>query len=71
MQNLIKEFIGEECLIYTINDGTIQGTIKDVTDSAVCVLRKDSSKEIINLDFIVRVREYPKNKNGKKKMVLD
>ena len=71
MQSLIKDFIGEECLIYTINDGTIQGTVKDVTDSAVSVLRKDFSREIINLEFIVRVRELPKNKKGKNKMVLD
>lgn len=71
MQSLIKDLIGEECLIYTINDGTVQGIIKDVTDSAVCVLRKDSSKEIINLEFVVRVRECPKNKKGKNKLVLD
>ena len=72
MQNLIKDFIGTDCLIYTVNDGQVQGRIENVTDSAVSVLRKDSSREIINLDFIVRVRELPKNKKGKNKtLVLD
>ena len=26
--------------------------------------------EAINLDFVIRIREYPRNKNGKKKSVV-
>lgn len=35
MNELAKRFIGQECIIYTItsNDGSVQGVIKEVTDS--------------------------------------
>ena len=35
--------------------------------------RKDPVKketEILNLDFVIRIREYPRNKKGKKKSVV-
>lgn len=34
MKELAKQFIGEECIIYTIasNDGSIQGVIKEIDD---------------------------------------
>lgn len=28
-------------------------------------------KEIINLDFVTRIGEYPRKKNGKKKIIFD
>ena len=31
---------------------------------------KDRTLEAINLDFVIRIREYPKNKKGKKKSVV-
>ena len=68
MLELAKRFIGKECLIYTFNS-TVEGTVTEVSDSAILVQGK-SSMEIINLDFIVRIREYPKGKNGKKKSVV-
>lgn len=62
MQNLLKALIGSKCLISTINDAQIQGIVSDVSDSGVVVIQKNNVKEIINLDFIVRVRELSKNK---------
>ncbi len=37
------------------------------------IIRKNSGEmEFINLDFVTRIREYPRKKNGKKKgIVLD
>ena len=66
MIELAKRFIGKECVLYTF-DGTHQfdGIIKEVTGGAALV-EKDGKEEAINLDFIVRIREYPRNKNGKK-----
>lgn len=68
MQELAKEFIGRECLIYTFNS-QLTGKIKAVTDGAVLV---DNGKEdeIVNIDYIVRIREYPVNKKGKKRSVI-
>lgn len=74
MKELAKQLIGEECIIYTItsNDGSIQGVIKEIDDGAMIVERSSGEREIINLDFVTRIREYPRKKNGKKKgIVLD
>ncbi len=68
MTELAKQFIGKECIIYTFNS-QIEGTVKDVTGGAL-LLEKKGALEAVNLDFITRIREYPKNKNGKKKSVV-
>lgn len=71
MKELAKQFIGEECIIYTItsNEGSIQGVIKEVTDSGMIIVRKSGEQEIVNLDFVTRIRQYPRKKNGKKKEI--
>lgn len=74
MKELAKQFIGKECIIYTITStgGDILGIIKEVTDGGMVIERKPSGLEIINLDFVTRIRQYPVKKNGKKKgLVLD
>ncbi len=69
MTELAKSFIGKECLVYMLNGNTYSGTITEVTDGAI-LLEKCSVQEALNLDFVLRIREYPKNKNGKKKSVV-
>lgn len=74
MKELAKQFMGEECIIYTItsNDGSIAGIVKEISDSGMVIEKRTGEREIINLDFVTRIREYPKKKNGKKKgLVLD
>ena len=74
MKELAKRFIGEECLIYTItsNDGSLQGVIREIGDGGMVVEKKPGELEIVNLDFVTRIRQYPRKKNGKKKeIVLD
>ncbi len=70
MIELAKQFIGKECLIYSF-DGNHQfeGVIREVVNGAVLV-EKDGMLEAINLDFVIRIREFPKNKKGKKKSVV-
>lgn len=72
MKELAKQFIGKECIIYTVtsNDSSIQGVIKNIGDSGMVIERKSGEQEIINLDFITRIREYPRRKNGKKKEII-
>ena len=70
MLELTKCFIGYECIIYTFNS-QLTGIIKEVTDRAI-LIENGGASEAVNLDFIVRIREYPKKKNGKKKsLILD
>ena len=74
MKELEKRFIGEECIIYTItsNDGSVQGVIKEIDDGGMVIEKKTGELEIVNLDFVTRIREYPRKKNGRKKgVVLD
>ena len=70
MVTLAERMIGKECLIYAFNQ-QITGVIEEVTDGAILVRREKSGEvEIVNLDFVMRIREYPRNKNGKKKSVV-
>jgi hypothetical protein len=69
MLELAKRFIDKECIIYTFENHQLTGVIKEVTDGAVLV-EKNGQLEAINLDFILRIREYPVDKKGKKKSVI-
>ena len=74
MKELAKQVIGEECIIYTItsNDGSVQGVIKEIDDGGMVIEKKTGELEIVNLDFVTRIREYPRKKNGRNKgVVLD
>ena len=70
MKELAARFIGKECVI-SAYDGSHQytGIIKEVNDGAILV-EKEGKQEAINLDFVIRIREYPVGKNGKKKSVI-
>lgn len=69
MKEIAEKFIGKVCLIYTVSGSQIQGVVKEIMGNAILVENK-SNVEAVNLDFIMRIREYPKNKNGKKKSVV-
>ena len=70
MKEFAKRFIDKECVISSF-DGNHQyeGIIKEVSDGAILV-EKDGKTEALNLDFVIRIREYPRNKKGKKKSVV-
>lgn len=68
MRELAKRFIGKECVLYALDKQFI-GTIKEVSDSAL-LIENEGGAEAINLDFLLRIREYPRNKKGKKKSVI-
>ena len=70
MIELAKKFIDKECLIYAFDSNhQFTGTIKEVTNGAL-LLENNGTLEAINLDFVIRIREYPKSKKGKKKSVV-
>lgn len=72
MKELAKQFIGKECIIYTITsiDSSVQGVIKEIDDSGMIIERNSGEREIVNLDFVTRIREFPRKKNGKKKGII-
>lgn len=69
MKELAKQLIGLECIVYMITslDGGIQGVIKEVGDSGMVIERRSGEREILNLELVTRIREYPKKKKSKKK----
>ena len=69
MIELAKEMVGKECLIYTFNGVQLSGRIAEIRENAV-LLDNGKEKEIVNLDYVVRIREFPKNKKGKNKAVV-
>ena len=70
-EELARQFVGKECIIYTVTstDSSIQGTVKDVTDGGI-VLEKDGNVEAVNLEYVTRIREYPRNAKGKRKTIV-
>ena len=68
MNEMIKEFIGKECIVYTFQS-QVTGIIEKVEDNWMCI-KKDNNTEIVNIDYINRIREYPRKKTGKKKTIF-
>ena len=70
MVELAKKFIGKDCLIYAFDSNhQFDGVIKEVSDNAI-LIEKNEKIEAINLDFVIRIREYPTDKKGKKKSII-
>lgn len=69
MKELAERFVGKECLVYVFGGHQYDGTLKEVTDGAL-LIQKGEKLEAVNLDFVMRLREYPRKKNGKKKSVV-
>lgn len=70
MNETAKLFIGKDCIIYTVNAmSQLQGIIKEVSGNSILV-EYNNSIEAINLDYVIRIREYPRNKKGKKKAII-
>ena len=67
MKSLAKKFIGKDCIIYTFN-AQITGVITEVGEGAL-LIEENNSTEAVNLDFIVRIKEHPVGKNGKRKII--
>lgn len=72
MEALAKQFTGKECIIYTImsNDGSIQGTIKEVGGGGMVIEDAQGQLQAVNLEYVTRIREYPRTKKGKKKSII-
>ena len=72
MSEMIKEFIGKRCLIYTAGTSAsgCDGTVENVDGNWVKLSHADGSTELISVDYIQRIREYPVNKKGKPKSVV-
>ena len=64
MNELMHKYIGKEVIIYT-GLSSVSGTLTKIEDSWA-ELETATGSQILNLEYISRIREYPRNKKGKK-----
>ena len=69
MSAMVETYIGKDCIVYTLNNAQICGIIRDVQDGWLRI-ETEKGSDVINLDYIIRVREYPKNKKGKRAAIV-
>lgn len=60
MLEAARRYLGRRCFIHLFN-AQIVGTIVEVADGAV-IVETDGAQELLNPDFIVRIRDYPQRK---------
>lgn len=72
MNNVLEQFIGKECIVYTINSSTVvTGTITSVENGWLTVKPfKSEEIQMVNCEYVTYIREYPRNKKGKRKSVF-
>lgn len=71
MNDVFNRYIGKDCIIYTSSSSlsAIECSVISVNDNWLCIKTRDG-EEVINFDYIVRIKEHPVNKKGKKKSVI-
>ncbi|MBR2869245.1 MAG: hypothetical protein IKB88_09335 [Clostridia bacterium] len=70
MNEIINAYINKDCVIYLSNSSSvITGNLISLNDNWITVKTKDGN-EILNIDYIVRLKEHPVNKKGKKKEII-
>lgn len=70
MNELVKSYIGKEVIVWAGTSSGVTGTATRIEENWLEVEDKDGNKQILNTDYISRIQEYPRNKNGKKKAVI-
>lgn len=71
MAHIIESFLGKDCVLNLASGGTADGIVKSVSEGWVTLEDQDGKLQAVNMDYVSRIREYPKNKNGKRKMVVE
>lgn len=66
MHEFIKDYLGQECIIYLGLGSQVTGVIEQESDGWITVTSGEN-RQSVNLDYVTRVRLYPRDKNGKKK----
>ncbi len=67
MNELVKSYIGKEVIVWAGTSSGVVGTAARIEENWLEIEDKDGNKQILNTDYISRIQEYPRGKNGKKK----
>ena len=71
MSEVFNRYIGKDCVIYLSNSSSnvLECKVPGISENWLTIESRDGV-EIINVDYIIRIKEHPVNKNGKKKSVI-
>lgn len=69
MKELAQRFIGKDVYVKLI-DGAADGVLQEVTDNGLVLESKDKL-QVVNLSYVLTIRQYPYNKKGKRATVFD
>ena len=72
MYELVSRFVGKEVIITVMNSDSmgVTGVVTEVKDNWLVVDTKGNGLDAVNIDYITRIREYPRKENGKKKSIF-
>lgn len=70
MLQLAKMMVGKECIVYLVMNTQVIGTIQEIGENGILLEDLGHNLQILNLEYITRIREYPRNKKGKKKSIV-
>lgn len=74
IEGAFQRYIGRDVLVY-YNNGTVVSKIEcqltEVGDGWVKIKQNDESESIMNVKYIIRMREHLLNSKGKKKIIVD
>lgn len=72
MNEIIRRFIDKEVLITTLNNeiSMVEGFVREVNENWLVIETNEKGLDVINLEYIIRIREYPRKPNGKKKTIF-
>ena len=59
MNELIKNYIGKEVIIYTHSSSGVTGTVTRIEDNWIEVEDRKGKKQLVNCDYISRIKDYP------------
>ena len=70
MKEFATRLAGRDVIVYTFNGTQIMGTLREVRDDAILLWDDKNGEQIVSLRYVVRLREHPVDKNGKKKSIV-
>ncbi len=68
MEEMAKHLIGKDCIIHTFSDSVRVGVLQEVKDGAL-LIEENGRTEIINLQYVISMKEIPLNSKGKRKAI--
>lgn len=69
MNEMMKRFIDKEVIITVMNSdmSVVEGFVREVNENWLVVETANAGLDMVNIEYITRIREYPRKANGKKK----